>query len=366
MYQTLAGVHPWLGGAALVGVGVGMALVLAPAWRFLRMPRVVEPPPLPADGKLTPAQCLAEVRYLDRYLANCSRNPSFGSKRVAITAARTELIPIITQARMANSGNVSAVTDRLLSWSHRSMVPVLADVDARADRLIYQEALAVGLATAASPNGVLDAFVMLWRSVRLVSEIGVLYYGRPGIWGMLAICRDVSLAVAIAGYMQNVTQSLGNVLASTLGKAGGLVAGPAVDGITNALVLIRIGYLAKERCRSYRRWDAATRRSAVVNALSATQMVAFGLSAEILRQVGSGVSAIASGLASRMSDVGESAMDAAETVASTATRVANDVADVATRAAEAAYSGAQSVRGFFGRVFNRRTPSSSQEDPHDV
>jgi hypothetical protein len=193
----------------------------------------------------------------------------------------------------------------------------------------------VGLATAASPNGVLDAFVMLWRSVRLVSELGLLYYGRPGVWGVLAICRDVSAAVAVAGYMQNVTNSLGNILTGTLGRAGGLIAGPAVDGITNALVLIRIGHLAKERCRSYRRWDAATRRNAILSALSATQSVGVGLAAEILRRVGSGMGVLASGIASKVGEMGENAFDAAEAAAQAAGRVVNDVADTALSRAKA-------------------------------
>ena len=87
-YQTLAAIHPWVGVAALIGIGIALALVIGPGWRFLRMPRVVEPPPLPDDGKLTPRQCVMEIRYLDKYLVNCARNPNFGSKRVAITSAQ--------------------------------------------------------------------------------------------------------------------------------------------------------------------------------------------------------------------------------------------------------------------------------------
>lgn len=335
LYQTLAGIHPWVGIAALVALGIAIAMVVGPAWRFLRMPRVVEPPPLPADGTLDKSQLQSEIRYLDRYLANCQKNNAFASQFVTLATARQELHALAADARNASPERIEPIVARLRDWSDRSMNRALGDVDDRADRLIYQEALSVGLATAASPNGVLDAFVMLWRSVRLVSELGLLYYGRPGVWGVLAICRDVSAAVAVAGYMQNVTNSLGNILTGTLGRAGGLIAGPAVDGITNALVLIRIGHLAKERCRSYRRWDAATRRNAILSALSATQSVGVGLATEILRRVGSGVGALASGLASKMGEVGESALDAAEAAAQAAGRVVGDVADTAINRAKA-------------------------------
>jgi putative membrane protein len=344
LYQTLAGIHPWIGVAALLGLGVALALVIAPAWRFIQMPRVVEPPPLPADGRLDRSQLSAEIRYLDQYLANCQTNYAFATQMMTIASARQELHVLAADARNATSQNIEPILKRLRDWSDRSMDRALADVDDRADRLIYQEALSVGLATAASPNGVLDAFVMLWRSVRLVSELGLLYYGRPGFWGVMAICRDVAAAVAVAGTMQNVSNSLGNILAGTLGKAGGLLAGPAVDGITNALVLIRIGHLAKERCRSFRRWDAATRQNAILSALSATQSVGFGLASEILRRVGSGVGALANGLASKLGEAGEQALDAAEAAAHVAGRVVGDVADNA-------LSRAKALRDAVGQLF---------------
>jgi len=358
-YQTLAAIHPWVGVAALIGIGMAITLVIGPAWKFLRMPRVIEPPPLPADGKLSPNQCVTEIRFLDKYLINCDRNPSFGPQRLVIKSARDELSLLLLEARGITHAQVPEITAKLVAWSNRSMAPVLKDVDEKADRLIYQEALSVGLATAASPNGVLDAFVMLWRGVRLVSEISILYYGRPGVWGTLAICRDVSFAVALAGYMQNVTNSLGNILAGTLGKAGGMVAGPAVDGITNALVLIRIGHLAKERCRSYRRWDATAQKNAILSAVSATQSVAFGLTTEILRQVGYGVSAVASGIASKLGEAGSAAMDAAETAAGAAGRVANTVVNTATQVADAAVNKAKYFRDRVNEMFS---PDDQKDD----
>lgn len=334
MYQTLAGMHPALGVMFVLALGVGLALVFVPGWRFLRMPRVVTPPPLPSGGRLTSRQLALELRYLDRYLANCARNPAFSSDLIAIASARRELAQLSSLAVGAPESSVPLVSRKLTEWSTKSMDPVLKSVDARADQLIYQEALAVGLATAASPNGVLDAFVMLWRGVKLVSEMGLLYYGRPGLFGTIAICRDVSMAVAVAGYMQNISESLGGVLAKTLGSVGGVIAGPAVDGITNALVLIRIGYLAKERCRSYRRWDAATQRSAVVTAVHMTQKIAVGLATEILRHVGWGVTALVGKAATKVGEFGSSAMETVGSAADKVGRYAGEALDAAGRAAK--------------------------------
>ena len=76
-YQTLSGMHPALGIAMLIGVGLGLALVIAPAWRFLRMPKVVEPPPLPAPqvnaapAINTPANCTYIRNSSNLITSNC-------------------------------------------------------------------------------------------------------------------------------------------------------------------------------------------------------------------------------------------------------------------------------------------------------
>ena len=293
VYRSAADVHPWFGYLSLVGMGLALSLVAYPGYRFLRLPGVVQPPNIPVGQDVRPSHLKAEVRYLDRYLASCARNNELSEKQPDIQRCRDELTQLSKRIRAADESRTKPLDAELIEWTGRNMNPLLADLDQRADRVIYQESLAVGLATAASPNGTLDAFVMLWRSVNMVSKLGCLYYGRPGLWGTLAICRDVSVATALAGYMQNVTDSLGGLLAKSVGGVTGVVAGPAVDGVTNALVMIRIGHLAKQRCRSFRQWDAQARRSAVVLAIATTQRVAVGLTAEIVRQMGAGLGAVA-------------------------------------------------------------------------
>ena len=360
IYQTLSGIHPWLGVAGLMAVGAGVALVVGPAWKFLRMPRVVEPPPLPSPNEWTPRHLMSEIAYLDRYLKACGRNPMLVARRDEIAAARRDLAVLAATAQTCAATAVEEQLAELNKWTARSLAPVLAHLDERVDRLIYQESLAVGMATAVSPNGVLDAFVMMWRSVRLISEIGVLYYGRPGLLGTLAIGRDVAVAVATAGYMQNVTDSLGNMLAKTLGNVGGLVVGPAADGITNAVVLLRIGYLAKQRCRSYRHWDAATRMGALRTALSATQSIAVGLASEILRRVGGGVTAVAGKIVSNVGSAGRQARDAAgrfvDTAAQTAGDVAEDAVETAAWIADQAAARARSLGEIVGGFFRNTQP----------
>lgn len=329
VHALAAAIHPWMGHVSLVAMGVGLALVGYPAVQFLKMPRVVDPPPVPEREQVGLRHLRAEHRYLDRYLLNCDRNPEFSSRHEGILRARAELAELGKRLASATENNAAEMDRELCAWTRTRMSAVLAETDERADRMIYQEALAVGLATAASPNGTLDAFVMLWRSVRLVSQLSVLYYGRPGVWGTLLVCRDVSVATALAGFLQNVTDSLGGLLAKSLGGATGVVAGPAVDGVTNALVLIRIGYLAKERCRSFRHWDAQTRKSALGSALNATQKVAVGLTMEILRQVGGKLGMVAGMVASGVGSAAGKLGTATESIRQAAANAAGSVAQSA-------------------------------------
>jgi hypothetical protein len=189
------------------------------------------------------------------------------------------------------------------------MAPIWRPVEKRVEETIYSEAINVGVATAISPNGTLDAYVMLWRATKLVSRIAELHYGRPGLLGTGAVIRDVAIATAAAGYIQKVTDSLGHVALHSIGGFTGVVAGPAVEGVTNALVLTRIGYLAQARCRSFRTWSPVQQRSALLTAISATQRVALGLSGEILRKVGVGVGAVAGAAVSTVANVAEAAAE---------------------------------------------------------
>lgn len=369
LYQTAAAIHPLAGVGSLLLMGAGITLVIIPAREFFRMPVAVRPPAIPSRGAMNLGHLAAEIRYLDRYLSNCRRNPEFASKTRAIDAARTQLAQLLARSQASPPPSVDPFDVELTAWVKATIPPILSDLDRKADRLIYQESLTVGLATAASPNGTLDAFVMLWRGVRLVSQLASLYYGRPGLWGTLAICRDVSVATAFAGYLQNVTDSLGTVLARSAGGMAGLAAAPAVDGVTNALVLIRIGYLARERCRSFRQWDTAEQRSALITALAATQKVAVGLTTEILRQATSRLGQAAGAMAGGIGRAGAVAADkmgiAVSVVVDQATDAAATISDAAEQVCGKIRDLHQSLQDrFFGRAEPPGWTHASQRPPN--
>lgn len=344
LYQVAAAVNPALGYAWLFTAGVLLSLIAVPAYRFLSVPKVALPPIIPDAANVTLKDLRSEARYLDVYLANLARNVELTDKLPEITRARAELIGLTTQIRQASIDQVKDLDAALMKWSSATVTPILRDLDKKADRLIFQEGLSVGLATAISPNGTLDAFVMLWRSVQLSSELAKLYYGRPGFWGTLDVCRDVAVATAVAGYMQNISDSLGQLVTNGVGGVSGVVAGPAMDGILNALVLSRIGYLTQQRCRSFREWDTNGRKSAMSSALGSTRKIAVGLTTELLRQVGAGVGAA---VGSAAKGVAHAAGATAETAATAATAAAEKVVQVAGVAKTVATELGASVMSYF-------------------
>ena len=114
-----------------------------------------------------------------------------------------------------------------------------------------------------------------------------------------------------------------------------MVVAPAIDGITNALVLVRIGYLTKERCRSFRQWDTKAQQSALIKALAATQKVALGLTGEILRKVGTGLGVLTEAAARGVSQAADAAGKAIGSTAESALKAMTDFGE--------------KVAGLFGR-----------------
>jgi putative membrane protein len=305
-------VHPAVGWAVGIGVVAGLGLLIgAPIATYLRTPKVVQPPTIAEPDAPTAGDLHAIVNYLDRVLCHAESNPAFAETRDKIPAARAELSTFRSRIRPMTGVEGQALDREIAAWSEGTLGPIWKPVNKQVERLIYSEAVNVGVATAISPNGTLDAYLMLWRSTNLIAQIATIHYGRPGLFGTLAVCRDVAAATAVAGTIQSVSDSLGNIAMHSVGGAAGVLAGPVSEGITNALVLTRIGYLADARCKSYRSWSPSQQRHALMTAIGATKRVALGLSTEIMRKAGVGLGAVAEAAAAGVAAVAGGAVDRA-------------------------------------------------------
>jgi len=275
LYRVAYAVHPAFGVAFLIVLAAVVVRFLGvPVVRFLRVPVAIRPPRLPEEpGDWTPTHVAARRGFLARYLAGLAENPALGEHGEAARAAARDVSEVADAAA-------------IVRFEQERVDPLLVPLDREADRLIRAEALSVGVMTALSPSGALDAFLVLWRNANLVSRLANLYHGKPGVRGSLLVLGDVSSAALVATYMEGVSEAVGGFLRGVFGSVLGVVAGPVVDGSVNAITTLRIGYVARARCRSYRAWTEVSRREALAAALAAAKDRSKEVLAEIVARAG--------------------------------------------------------------------------------
>lgn len=274
-YDMLAAVppQPWLGVGVVVLVIVLLALLVGvPLVRFLRLSVVARPPAMPERREdFRPAHVAQRLTYLDRYLARMKRNPLLAERAAEFDEARELIGDFRGRAGSTNSAGLPGLIDEICTFEKETVDRLLEPLDDRVGQVIRTEALGVGVGTALSLNGTLDAFIVLWRNTNMVSRIARAYYGRPGPLGSLKIVGEVLGATVASAYLDDLTDAAGGVLGNLVGGVAGVVAGPVVNGTANALVTVRVGYLAKARCRSFEAWTATERTRVMKRAIAFTR-----------------------------------------------------------------------------------------------
>ena len=288
IYALLAAIQPWLGVGFLLLLAAGLATLLGPPLvRYVRTPVVSQPPAMPAEGeRLTVDHVAARIDHVARYLRRLELNPRLAESTQAVIDAREACAKLKQRATRRADGDADQMLAEFAAFERERVEPLLETLDQEVERVIRQQALAVGATTAVSPYGTVDAFIVLWRNANLVSRIANLYYGRPGVRHTWTILRDVSAATVTALYMQPASSAAGGLIKNMAGRTAGFVAGPLLDGGANALFTLRLGYVAKARCRCFEAWTDATRMKAVRDAFSVAGRVARGVFSDLANTVG--------------------------------------------------------------------------------
>lgn len=270
MYLLASGIHPWLGYAFLAVVVLALwFLILMPIFRFLKVPVAIKPPPLPRrDQGLAPSHLVVHLEYVAKYLRGQRRNERMKEHLGKIDEALREIDTLVNTINKRGAIGLDQSLRDMEAFENDTVNAVLRPLDAAAEKVIHFESLGVGVATAVSFNGTMDAFIVLWRNVNMVAKIARIYYGRPGPRASLAILRDVGATALIANYLDNITDQVGGFLGNWVGGLAGVVAGPLLDGGANAVMTLRLGYLAKARCRSFQAWTDEHRRSVLLKSFS--------------------------------------------------------------------------------------------------
>ncbi|MFN3314015.1 MAG: YcjF family protein [Hyphomonas sp.] len=287
-YRLFDDVHPLLGYVyILLLTGLIGLLVVRPVMAFLAMPVAARPPDLLIDPKAPEPKALAaRIRYDVRYLQMLAANPAVQAERAAIDEAIARARALMARAATATPAEALAVSVELEAFERTEIEALLAPLDKRVNAIIHAEAVAVGVATALSMNGTVDAFIVLWRNANLVAKVSRIYFGRPHLMGSLRILRDVAAIVVAARALEDVTEITGDVVGSLLGRMGGLIAGPVMDGGINAMMTLKLGYLAKRRCRSFKGWSAGQAAAISEAALKEVKAESNSVIGDLMKRVG--------------------------------------------------------------------------------
>ncbi len=290
VYRFFADIHIALGIAFLVVFTVLVVwLIGRPLYRFWKVPAALKPPVLPPIAERTSKHLSQHLVFVERYLKSLLTNPEWEGSPEEVTAAIARCEALRKETVEATKDEIAEMSARIKALEDETVSRLLEPLDRKARDVIRQESLAVGIATAVSWNGTMDAFLVLWRNCNLVSRIARIYYGRPGPRGTLSILRDVSGAAIASAYLQDLSEAAGTAMGSVFGKTVGMLGGPLLDGGMNALATLRIGYVAKARCRAFSGWNETTRTEAVIGAVKEAGQLSKDVMTEIVKAVGGGL-----------------------------------------------------------------------------
>ena len=287
-YRLFDDLHPVAGLVYIAGLTAALAwLVARPIAAFLSMPVAARPPDILIDPKAPdPAAIAARLNYDVRYLKMLAANPEVQAERAAILESMAKGRALASRAARAAPAEAHALSLDLQAFEREHIEARLAPLDRRVNQIIHAEAVGVGVATALSMNGTVDAFIVLWRNANLVAKVSRIYFGRPHLMGSLRILRDVAAIVVAARALEDVTDITGEVIGSLLGRMGGLIAGPVMDGGINAMMTLKLGYLAKRRCRSFKGWTAGQAAAISEGALREVKAESGSVITDLLKRVG--------------------------------------------------------------------------------
>ena len=287
-YRMFDDVHPVLGYAYVVILALILGVMVGrPIRSFLAMPVAARPPSIVIDPKAPePSALAARLKYDLKYLDMLAGNPLLKDESDAIRVGVAKGRALLDRAKLGQQDEALAVSVELEAFERDHIEALLKPLDAKVNALIHAEAVGVGVATAVSMNGTVDAFIVLWRNANLIARVSRIYFGRPHLGGSLRILRDVAAIVVVSRALEDVTDITGDVIGGLLGRMGGLVAGPLMDGGINAMMTLKLGYLAKRRCRSFKGWSAGQAKAISEEALQGVKQESGSVVTDLLKRCG--------------------------------------------------------------------------------
>lgn len=233
LYRNVAVFSPTLA-AVLTGL-VGLmllAILIFPIYGFLRYPKLEELP----DDYATPQH----AAFLKQQAERLRRNKYLNSVDFDFNKDDQTLVESATRV-----------------------------LKQRGDEMIRTDASAIFLTTAVSQNGVLDGLSVLVALMKLVYNLSTLYENRPNtsriiyLYGQVAavvlIARSIEDMDLIEDQVEPLMASLlgGSVISMIPGAVGvtNLIVNSVVEGAVNALLTLRVGFIAERYLSAQVKFD---------------------------------------------------------------------------------------------------------------
>lgn len=123
---------------------------------------------------------------------------------------------------------------------------LLAPLDEKAKALIHKASLQAAFSTAISPVPLIDMFIIIWRSLKLATDISRLYGYRTGGLTSILLLKQGIINVIFAAISELTLQLTNEITSASVVHKISHAAG---QGIVNGILLARLGYGVLEACR---------------------------------------------------------------------------------------------------------------------
>ena len=123
---------------------------------------------------------------------------------------------------------------------------VLTKVDEKAMAEIAKFSTEAVVLVALSPVAVIDMLIILWRNLRMINKVALLYGIKLGYWSRIKLIRQVFVNMVYAGASELITDFGSDMIgADLLGKLSGRLA----QGLGAGMLTARLGVKTMQLCR---------------------------------------------------------------------------------------------------------------------
>ncbi|MCU7834184.1 MAG: TIGR01620 family protein [gamma proteobacterium symbiont of Taylorina sp.] len=123
---------------------------------------------------------------------------------------------------------------------------LLAPLDEKARVLIHKASLQAAFSTAISPIPLIDMIIIIWRSLKLATDISKLYGYRTGGLTSVLLLKQGVINVIFAGVSELTLQLTNEITSASVVHK---ISHSAGQGIANGILLTRLGYGILDACR---------------------------------------------------------------------------------------------------------------------